>query len=72
MLTLGGNVNGGQVFGNWPGLNNEQLYDHADLAVTTDYRQVLSELMTTRLGNPNIESVFPGFSGIYNPLGIYR
>ena len=72
MLTLGGNVNGGQVFGNWPGLNNDQLYDHADLAVTTDYRQVLSELMTTRLGNPNIESVFPGFSGNYNPLGIYR
>ncbi len=72
MLTLGGNVNGGQVFGNWPGLNNDQLYDHADLAVTTDYRQVLSELMTTRLGNPNIESVFPGFSGNYSPLGIYR
>jgi uncharacterized protein (DUF1501 family) len=72
MLTLGGNVNGGQVFGNWPGLNNEQLYDHADLAVTTDYRQVLSELMTTRLGNPNMESVFPGFSENYNPLGIYR
>lgn len=72
MLTLGGNVNGGQVFGNWPGLNNDQLYDHADLAVTTDYRQVLSELMTARLGNPNIESVFPGFSGNYSPLGIYR
>ncbi|MBC7879326.1 MAG: DUF1501 domain-containing protein [Anaerolineales bacterium] len=72
MFTLGGNVNGGQVFGNWPGLNNDQLYDHADLAVTTDYRQVLSELMTARLGNPNIESVFPGFSGNYNPLGIYR
>jgi uncharacterized protein (DUF1501 family) len=72
MFTLGGNVNGGQVFGNWPGLSNEQLYDHADLAVTTDYRQVLSELMTTRLGNSNIESVFPGFSGSYSPLGIYR
>lgn len=72
MFTLGGNINGGQVFGNWPGLSNDQLYDHADLAVTTDYRQVLSELMTTRLGNSNIESVFPGFSGSYNPLGIYR
>ena len=72
MFTLGGNVNGGQVFGNWPGLHNDQLYDHADLAVTTDYRQVLSELMTTRLGNSNIEAVFPGFSGNYNPLGIYR
>jgi len=72
MLTLGGNVNGGQVFGVWPGLHNDQLYDHADLAVTTDYRQVLSELLSKRLGNSNIENIFPGFSGKYNPLGIYR
>jgi uncharacterized protein (DUF1501 family) len=72
MLTLGGNVNGGQVFGAWPGLHNDQLYDHADLAVTTDYRQVLSELLSKRLGNSNIENIFPGFSGKYNPLGIYR
>ena len=72
MFALGGNVNGGQVFGNWPGLNNDQLYDHADLAVTTDYRQVMSELLSKRLGNSNIESVFPGFSGSYNPLGIFR
>lgn len=72
MFTLGGSVNGGQVFGNWPGLNNDQLYDHADLAVTTDYRQVLGELLAKRTGNANIESIFPGFSGNYNPLGIYR
>jgi uncharacterized protein (DUF1501 family) len=72
MLTLGGNVNGGQVFGAWPGLHNDQLYDHADLAVTTDYRQVLGELLSTRLGNQNIESVFPGFGAKYSPLGIYR
>lgn len=72
MLALGGNVNGGQVYGKWPGLNNDQLYDHADLAVTTDYRQVLSELLSTRLGNSNIESVFPGFSGNYDPLGLFR
>ena len=72
MFTLGGNVNGGQVFGNWPGLNNDQLYDHADLAVTTDYRQVMSELLSKRLGNSDIESVFPGFSGSYNPLGLFR
>ncbi|MFZ5881863.1 MAG: DUF1501 domain-containing protein [Chloroflexota bacterium] len=71
MLALGGGVNGGQVFGPWPGLNNDQLYDHADLAVTTDFRQVLGELLTSRLGNPNLETVFPGFSG-YNPLGIFR
>ncbi|MBL8089947.1 MAG: DUF1501 domain-containing protein [Anaerolineales bacterium] len=72
MFTLGGNVNGGQVFGTWPGLNNDQLYDHADLAVTTDYRQILSELLSKRMGNNDVEAVFPGFSGSYNPLGIFR
>ena len=72
MLTLGGNVNGGQVFGSFPGLHNDQLYDHADLAITTDYRSVLGELRSKRMGNADLESVFPGFSGSYNPLGIYR
>lgn len=72
MLTLGGNVNGGQVFGSFPGLHNDQLYDHADLAITTDYRSVLGELLSKRMGNADIEAVFPGFSGNYNPLGIYR
>jgi uncharacterized protein (DUF1501 family) len=65
MLTLGGGVNGGQVYGAWPGLHNDQLYDHADLAITTDYRQVLSELLTRRLGNAEIGAVFPG----YTPTG---
>jgi uncharacterized protein (DUF1501 family) len=72
MLVLGGNVNGGQVYGSWPGLSNEQLYDRADLAVTTDYRQVLSEIVSTQLGNNNIESYFPGYSANYQPLGIVK
>ncbi|HNK62634.1 MAG TPA: DUF1501 domain-containing protein [Anaerolineales bacterium] len=72
MFALGGSVNGGQVFGNWPGLDNEQLYDHADLAVTTDYRQVLGELLSKRMNNSDIEAVFPGFSGNYNPLGVFK
>jgi uncharacterized protein (DUF1501 family) len=71
MFTLGGGVNGGQVYGDWPGLHNDQLYDHADLAITTDYRQVLSELLTRRLGNMNIGTVFPGYSPS-GDLGIYR
>ena len=72
MLTLGGSVNGGQVFGQFPGLHNDQLYDRADLAITTDYRSVLSELLAKRMGNADIESVLPGFSQGYNPLGIYQ
>lgn len=71
MLTLGGGVNGGQVYGAWPGLHNDQLYDRADLAITTDYRQVLSELLTRRLGNTEIGTVFPGYAPA-GELGIYR
>jgi hypothetical protein len=71
MLVLGGSVNGGRVFGDWPGLGSGQLYDGADLAVTTDYRQVLSEILIRRLGNPNLPYIFPGYFG-YQPLGIVR
>lgn len=71
MFTLGGGVNGGQVYGRWPGLHNDQLYDHADLAITTDYRQVLSELLARRLGNTDIGTVFPGYSPSGN-LEIFR
>ena len=71
MFTLGGGVNGGQVYGAWPGLHNDQLYDHADLAITTDYRQVLSELLTRRLGNADVASIFPGYTPTSN-MGIYR
>lgn len=61
MLLLGGGVRGGRIYGRWPGLREEQLYDRADLAVTTDYRQVLAELLTGPLGNPHLDTVFPGF-----------
>ena len=71
MFTLGGGVNGGQVYGAWPGLHNDQLYDHADLAITTDYRQVLSELLTRRLGNADVASIFPGYIPT-SDMGIYR
>ena len=59
MLVMGGYVNGGNLFGNWPGLADGQLFDNADLAVTTDYRTVLSEILEVRCENPNVAQVFP-------------
>lgn len=61
MLLLGGRVRGGQIHGRWPGLAPEALYDGSDLAVTTDYRQVLSEVLMGPMGNPHMDKVFPGF-----------
>jgi len=61
MFVLGGDVRGGKVYGDWPGLQEEQLYDGRDLALTTDFRDVLSELVARHLGNANLKSVFPGY-----------
>ena len=61
MFVLGGPVKGGKVYGKWPGLEQSQLYEGRDLAVTTDFRRVLGEAVATHLGNSRLEQVFPGF-----------
>ena len=61
MFVLGGPVKGGKVYGRWPGLDQSQLYEGRDLALTTDFRDVLGELVTSHLGNQSPKSVFPGY-----------
>jgi uncharacterized protein (DUF1501 family) len=63
MFVMGGPVKGGRVYGQWPGLDQSQLYEGRDLAVTTDFRRVLGEAVAHHLGNPQLEQVFPGFGG---------
>jgi uncharacterized protein (DUF1501 family) len=63
MFVLGGPVKGGRVYGQWPGLQPQQLYEGRDLALTTDFRRILAESVYHHLGNKNLESVFPGFDG---------
>jgi uncharacterized protein (DUF1501 family) len=60
MFVLGGSVNGGKVYSRWPGLSNEQLNEGRDLALTTDYRQVLGEVVSKTMGATNLDLVFPG------------
>jgi len=60
MFVLGGRVKGRKVYGRWPGLANEQLNEGRDLAVTTDFRQVLGEAVAKTIGAANLELVFPG------------
>lgn len=59
MFVFGGPVAGGKVYGRWPGLAPEQLYEGRDLAVTTDFRDVLGEVVTGHLGL-SAAGVFPG------------
>ena len=61
MFVLGGPVQGGKMYGRWPGLQQEHLYEGRDLAITTDFRQVLSEAVYGHLGNKDMTKVFPGF-----------
>jgi uncharacterized protein (DUF1501 family) len=60
MFVLGGNVKGGKVYGKWPGLEDHQLNEGRDLAITTDYRQVLGEVVSKTIGATNLEVTFPG------------
>ena len=72
MWALGGNIAGGKVYGRWPGVDASALYEGRDLAVTTDFRQVLAGVCTNglRLPDNRLAAVFPGFDGA--PLNIVR
>jgi uncharacterized protein (DUF1501 family) len=59
MFVLGGPVQGRKVYGKWPGMEKSQLYEDRDLAITTDFRQVLGEAAYKTLGARNLEVVFP-------------
>jgi len=62
MFLMGPAITGGRVLTQWPTLAPAALYDGQDLAVTIDYRDILAEVVSKRLGNPNLAEVFPGFS----------
>src|SRR5580765_5750741 len=61
MMAIGGGVRGGRVYGKWPGLSIEKRYDHRDLAVTTDFRDVFGEIITRHLALRDPRQVFPGY-----------
>jgi len=69
MFAMGGRVRGGKVYGRWPGLAPEVLYEGRDLDLTTDYRRVCGEALTRHLGQNDLSKVFPNFPRT-TPLGI--
>lgn len=70
LLVLGGQINGGHVLARWPGLGPEQLVGPGDLAITTDYRDILGEILRRRLNNPQLDQVFPDY--VVTEPGIVR
>ena len=69
MMVLGPQAKGGRMVGRWPGLANDVLEEGADLAVVTDYRDVLAELMTGHMAMADTARIFPGHSA--RPLGLW-
>jgi uncharacterized protein (DUF1501 family) len=61
MFVMGGDVRGGRVYGRWPGLADHQLNEGRDLALTTDFRSVMSEILVRHNGVTNLSTVFPNF-----------
>lgn len=62
MFVLGNAVRGGKVYGQWPGLNSDQLYEARDLNLTTDFRDVFGEIAHKHLGSSHLQTVFPGYA----------
>jgi uncharacterized protein (DUF1501 family) len=64
MLVVGGPVKGGRVYGRWPGLAEDDRFEGRDLAVTTDFRSVFSEIVSGHLGasRQTLARIFPGFA----------
>ncbi|MBQ0936356.1 DUF1501 domain-containing protein [Ideonella paludis] len=74
MMLAGGRVHGGKVHGEWPGLESRALYEGRDLAITTDFRDVIANVMARHLRLPDsaMASVLPGYSGPARRLDLFR
>lgn len=62
MFLLGGGFKGGKVYGKWPGLADSDLEGPGDLRVTTDYRDILAEVLSKRIPGSKPSQVFPGYA----------
>jgi uncharacterized protein (DUF1501 family) len=70
VFLLGGSVRGGKVYGRWPGLEPELLYEGRDLALTTDFRAVCGEVLLRHMGQRDLGKVFPGYAQASAPLNL--
>ena len=61
MFVIGNSVRGGKIYGEWPGLKNDRLFEGRDLALTTDFRDVFGEIARKHMGASKLQTVFPGY-----------
>ncbi|MBI4533853.1 MAG: DUF1501 domain-containing protein [Candidatus Melainabacteria bacterium] len=74
IMLLGGKINGSQIHGRWAGLQPSNLFEGRDLPVTTDFRSVLVSVISEHMqvSKAAMQSVFPGFQLIGQPLELLR
>ncbi|MDA1194457.1 MAG: DUF1501 domain-containing protein [Planctomycetota bacterium] len=72
MWVMGGRVNGGKVYGDWTGLAPGQTYQNRDLLVTTDWRDVLEEVLRDHMKLHPSKQVFADFTARENKLGLFQ
>ena len=72
MWVMGGNVGGGHVWGEWPGLEQNQLHEARDLAITTDYRSVVGQTLSSQFGlnAAQIAQILPEYKPNQNLQGL--
>lgn len=72
MWLMGGDIQGKKVYGQWPTLEPDSLFEHRDLAVTTDFRIVLHEIIAKQfqLDSEQLKRIFPDFLPPTRALGI--
>jgi uncharacterized protein (DUF1501 family) len=63
MFVIGSDVRGARVHGKWPGLDPDVLFEGRDLALTTDFRAVFSEILVKHMGAEKLDAIFPGYEG---------
>ncbi len=64
MWVLGGGIRGGKIYGEWPGLNESELYEKRDLEITTDYRNAIASILTQHieLNVAQLSQLFPNYT----------
>ncbi len=70
MMFMGGHIKGGRVLTKWPGLSVQNRYKGLDLDVTIDFRDLYAEIVKTRLGNSQLDVVFPKYTPVFQGITV--
>jgi len=73
MWLTGGGIRGGKVYGDWQGLTSDRLYQERDLAITTDFRDVIATVLERhlQLSDSKLAQILPSYQPLQKNLPVY-